>query len=104
MTVSQASSGAGIPTQLVGDYRNPILTPFAAAIVKRKGEQAPARGFPSSEDQCRPIAPPNARAGLRREQSDPFRLSYSLGRQSRLLVMQHLTDYRRAGDYRSYSL
>jgi hypothetical protein len=43
---------------LVGDYRNPILTPRAATIVKQKGEQAVAGGFPNSRDQCRPIAPP----------------------------------------------
>ena len=43
----------------MGDYNNPILTPFAAAIVKQKGELAAAgRGFPNSQDQCRPIAPP----------------------------------------------
>src|SRR5436305_14981089 len=45
--------------RLVGDYNNPILTPFAASIVKQKGELAAAgRGFPNSQDQCRPIAPP----------------------------------------------
>jgi hypothetical protein len=43
---------------LIGDYRNPILTPYAAAIVKQKGEQALAGGFPNSRDQCRPIQPP----------------------------------------------
>jgi hypothetical protein len=43
---------------LVGDYRNPILTPYAAAVVKEKGEQALAGGFPNSRDQCRPIQPP----------------------------------------------
>ena len=43
---------------LIGDYRNSILTPYAAAIVKQKGEQALAGGFPNSRDQCRPIQPP----------------------------------------------
>jgi hypothetical protein len=43
---------------LIGDYQNPILTPYAAAIVKQKGEQALAGGFPNSRDQCRPIQPP----------------------------------------------
>jgi len=42
----------------VGDYLNPILTPDAAAALKRRGELAKAGGFPNSEDQCRPIAPP----------------------------------------------
>src|SRR6202162_2051380 len=50
------TSNAG---QLVGDYRNPILKPEAAAVVKQKGELAIAgKGFPNSQDQCRPIAPP----------------------------------------------
>jgi len=45
--------------QLVGDYRNPILTPEAASVVKQKGELAIAGvGFRNSQDQCRPIAPP----------------------------------------------
>ena len=43
---------------LIGDHQNPILTPYAAAIVKQKGEQALAGGFPNSRDQCRPIQPP----------------------------------------------
>src|ERR1700730_7060204 len=50
------SANAG---QLVGDYKNPILTPEAAAVVKQKGELAIAGvGFRNSQDQCRPIAPP----------------------------------------------
>jgi hypothetical protein len=45
--------------QLVGDYRNPILKPGAAAIVKQRGELALAgKGFPNVSDQCRPYAPP----------------------------------------------
>src|SRR5438477_2279399 len=38
---------------LIGDYRSPILTPYAAATVKQKGAQALAGGFPNSLDQCR---------------------------------------------------
>ena len=50
------TSNAG---QLAGDYRNPILKPEAAAVVKQKGELAIAgMGFPNAQDQCRPIAPP----------------------------------------------
>src|ERR1700757_3235250 len=49
--------------RLVGDYRNPILTPEAAAVVKQKGELAIAgKGFPNAQDQCRPMAPPFALA------------------------------------------
>jgi hypothetical protein len=56
--LTRLANGAANDRQLVGDYNNPILTPYAAAIVKQKGELAKAGGFPSSEDQCRPIAPP----------------------------------------------
>ena len=51
-------NGTANDRQLIGDYQNPVLTPYAAANVKEKGELAKAGGFPSSEDQCRPIAPP----------------------------------------------
>ena len=44
--------------ELVGDYRNPILTPYAAAIVKEKGELAIKGGYPTPKEQCRPLAPP----------------------------------------------
>jgi hypothetical protein len=56
--LNRLPNGTANDRQLIGDYHNPILTPYAAAIVKQKGEQAMAGGFPSSEDQCRPIAPP----------------------------------------------
>ena len=44
--------------ELVGDYRNPILTPYAAAIVKEKGELAIKGGYATPKEQCRPLAPP----------------------------------------------
>ena len=57
--LSRRADGTAEAGRLVGDYNNPILTPFAAAIVKQKGElAATGRGFPNSQDQCRPIAPP----------------------------------------------
>jgi hypothetical protein len=43
---------------LIGDYNDPILTPYAPEIVKEKGERAKAGGFRNSQDQCRAIAPP----------------------------------------------
>jgi hypothetical protein len=59
--LSRLPSGKANAGQLVGDFRNPILTPEAAAVVKRKGELAIAgKGFPNSQDQCRPMAPPFA--------------------------------------------
>jgi len=56
--LSRLPNGVANSSQLVGDYRNPILTPEAAAALKKRGELAMSTGFPSSEDQCRPIAPP----------------------------------------------
>jgi hypothetical protein len=57
--LSRLPNGKANAGQLVGDYRNPILTPEAAAVVKEKGELAIAgKGFPNAQDQCRAIAPP----------------------------------------------
>src|SRR6202521_1838890 len=57
--LSRRPDGTANAGQLVGDYKNPMLTPEAAAVVKQKGELAIAgKGFPNSQDQCRPIAPP----------------------------------------------
>jgi hypothetical protein len=57
--LSRLPNGKANAGQLVGDFRNPILTPEAAAVVKQKGELAIAgKGFPNAQDQCRPIAPP----------------------------------------------
>ena len=45
--------------QLVGDYANPILQPWAAEVVKKKGEISLAgEDFPSPADQCWPEPPP----------------------------------------------
>jgi len=57
--LSRRPNGTANAGQLVGDYRNPILTPEAAAVVQQKGELAIAgKGFANSQDQCRPMAPP----------------------------------------------
>ena len=59
--LSRLPNGKANAGRLVGDYHNPILTPAAAAIVKQKGDLAIAgKGFPNSQDQCRPMAPPFA--------------------------------------------
>jgi hypothetical protein len=59
--LSRLPDGKANASQLVGDFHNPILTPEAAAAVKQKGELAIAgKGFPNSQDQCRPMAPPFA--------------------------------------------
>src|SRR2546423_1259342 len=57
--LSRLPNGKANAGRLVGDYNNPILTPFAAQVVKQKGELAAAgKGFPNSQDQCRQTAPP----------------------------------------------
>ena len=61
--LSRRPDGTSDAGRLVGDYRNPILTPEASAVVKQKGELAKAgKGFPNAQDQCRAIAPPFASA------------------------------------------
>src|SRR5438874_9208294 len=61
--LSRLPNGKANARELVGDYRNPILTPEAAAVVKQKGELAIAgKGFPNAQDQCRAMAPPFAMA------------------------------------------
>jgi hypothetical protein len=48
-------AGAGNGAQLVGDYTNPILQPWAADVVKRFGEISLAgKGYPTPRNQCWP--------------------------------------------------
>jgi hypothetical protein len=52
---------AGVSTinQLVGDYTNPILQPWAAQVVKKFGEMSLAGvGFPTPRNQCWPEGVP----------------------------------------------
>jgi hypothetical protein len=57
--LSRRPDGTADAGALVGDWRNPILTPQAAAVVKQKGDLAASgTGFPNSQDQCRAVAPP----------------------------------------------
>src|SRR5262245_13803966 len=45
--------------QLVGDYKSPILQPWAAEVVKRFGQMAiEGTGFPTPSDQCWPYPVP----------------------------------------------
>ena len=61
--LSRTAEGLGNNLRLVGDYHNPILTPYAAAVVKQKGDLAIAgKGFPNAQDQCRQPAPPMTQA------------------------------------------
>jgi hypothetical protein len=48
-------AGVGNGAQLVGDYSNPILQPWAAEVVKKFGEISLAgKGYPSPRNQCWP--------------------------------------------------
>jgi hypothetical protein len=45
--------------QLVGDFRNPILKPETADIIKQKGEMSKSgHTYPDASNQCRPYNPP----------------------------------------------
>ena len=55
-------SGQSDYGQLVGDYTNPILQPWAAEVVKKKGELSLAGvTFPSPANQCWPEPVPSGR-------------------------------------------
>jgi hypothetical protein len=52
-------AGVGDGRQLVGDYTNPILQPWAAEVVKKLGEISLAgEGFPTPRNQCWPEGVP----------------------------------------------
>jgi hypothetical protein len=52
---SRSRNGVGNFQQLVGDYTNPILQPWAAEVVKKHGEISRAgKGYPTPSNQCWP--------------------------------------------------
>jgi hypothetical protein len=52
-------NGTGDPSQLVGDYKNPLLKPEAAEMVRQKGEISKAGAiYPDPSNHCAPYAPP----------------------------------------------
>jgi hypothetical protein len=54
-------AGVGDRAQLVGDYTNPILRPWAAEVVKKFGEMSVAgKGYPTPRNQCWPEQVPFA--------------------------------------------
>jgi hypothetical protein len=56
---SRTRSGASNWNQLVGDYTNPILQPWAAEIVKKHGEiSLTGVTYPTPANQCWPEPPP----------------------------------------------
>lgn len=55
VNLSRRPDGVQIQTQLVGDYKNPILKPAAAEIVRKMGEQSKSHfGFHNPRNQCWP--------------------------------------------------
>ena len=53
-------AGVANGAQLVGDYTNPILQPWAAEVVKKFGEISSAgRGYPTPRNQCWPEQVPS---------------------------------------------
>ena len=59
VNLKRLADGTGDPGQLVGDYRNPILKPEVAEIVKKKGEISKSgEAYPDPSNHCAPYAPP----------------------------------------------
>jgi hypothetical protein len=55
VNLSRTKDGRSIQTQLVGDYKNPILKPAAAETVRKLGEQSKSHfGFHNPRNQCWP--------------------------------------------------
>jgi hypothetical protein len=53
--LTEPQAGAGNLVQLVGDYTNPILQPWAADVLKKFGEISLAgEGYPTPRNQCWP--------------------------------------------------
>jgi hypothetical protein len=55
VNLARTPNGLSIQTQLVGDYKNPILKPQAAETVRKLGEQSKGNfGFHNPRNQCWP--------------------------------------------------
>src|SRR5882672_9898752 len=55
VNLARTKEGRSIQTQLVGDYKNPILKPEAAETVRKMGDQSSAHfGFHNPRNQCWP--------------------------------------------------
>ncbi len=59
VNLSRMANGASNIGQLVGDYRNPVLRPETAEIIRKKGEiSLSGHAYPDASNQCRPYNPP----------------------------------------------
>lgn len=57
--LARRPNGTSDAFKLVGDYNNPILQPWAAAIVKQHGVISLAgKSYPDLSNECRPLPPP----------------------------------------------
>jgi hypothetical protein len=55
LSSAEPQAGVGNIAQLVGDYTNPILQPWAAEVVKKFGEiSVSGKGYPTPRNQCWP--------------------------------------------------
>jgi hypothetical protein len=78
---------SGSERMMVGDYNSPILKPWAAAIVKEKGEiSRSGSAFPTAHNQCWPEPPPYIMGNKQMQmlqKPDEIVLMYSHGGQVR---------------------
>ncbi len=59
VNLSRTRDGTSNIGQLVGDYRNPILKPETAEIIRKKGAiSLSGHAYPDPSNQCRPYNPP----------------------------------------------
>jgi len=59
VNLSRMPDGTSNIGQLVGDYRNPILKPETAEIIRKKGEISKSgQTYPDASNQCRTYNPP----------------------------------------------
>jgi hypothetical protein len=59
MNLARLPDGTSNIGRLVGDYRNPILKPETAEIIRTKGEiSISGQAYPDPSNQCRPYNPP----------------------------------------------
>ena len=88
-TGSQA--GVANPAQLVGDYTNPILQPWAAEVVKKFGEISLAgKGYPTPRNQCWPEGMPGVISNFGMQvlqQPDKISILYPFDHQFRQIRM-----------------
>ena len=91
VNLARRPDGVQIQTQLVGDYKNPILKPAAAETVRKMGEQSKAHfGFHNPRNQCWPNGIPfllSANGLQIFDRGDHLTMIYRVDHQVRLVRM-----------------